>query len=290
MIKLSTLVEMLPNKVFQTPTGILVASQGPNVEDCDKRLVIPANKFHAIQIGTNASINLGASYPLNELSGKDRSDQVNLVLTELSIPNVRAQGIKTVRQYVKGFTTNCEGGFTAEMGTDFLSILAKDEPSKHYMNAQVPNRAPPKGKGKGKDKSKDDSATPVTEGLALHTPIFFPEDPYLQPEIPLYSPQQYWEDSVNRHFLPPDFRDHSKIRCAYNTDSIQYLYDGKIRHPTPKGQNPTLAGVLDVSPILRTSPNCRGRNGGVLQHVKPFFQHSNSELVQFNTSNVYTPA
>ena len=68
VIKLSTLVETLPNKVFLTPTGILVASHCPNVEDYDKRLVIPANKFHAIQIGTNANTNPGVSYPLNELS------------------------------------------------------------------------------------------------------------------------------------------------------------------------------------------------------------------------------
>ena len=66
---------------------------------------------------------------------------------------------------------NYGDGFTAEMSTELLSIFAKDEPSTHYMNAQVPTRAPPKGKGKGKDKSKDDSATPGTEGLALHTPI-----------------------------------------------------------------------------------------------------------------------
>ena len=83
VIKLSTLVETLPNKVFLTPTGILVASHGPNVEDYDKRLVIPANKFHAIQTGTNANTNPGVSYPLNELSRKDRSDQVNLILTQL---------------------------------------------------------------------------------------------------------------------------------------------------------------------------------------------------------------
>ena len=40
VIKLSTLVEAetLPNKVFLTPTGILVASHGPNVEIYDKRL------------------------------------------------------------------------------------------------------------------------------------------------------------------------------------------------------------------------------------------------------------
>ena len=90
---------------------------------------------------------------------KDWSDQVNLILTQLSIPSVTARDIKTVHQYVKGLTTNYEGGLTGEMGTEFLSILAKDEPPKHYMSAQVPNRAPSKGKGKGKDKSKDDSCS-----------------------------------------------------------------------------------------------------------------------------------
>ena len=230
VIKLSTLVETLPNEVFLAPTGIFVVSHGPNVNDYDRRFIIPANKFHAIQIGTHASTNPGVSYLLNELSRKGWSDQVNLILTQLSIPSVSAQDIETVHQYAKGFMTNCDGGFVAEMSTELLSILAKDEPSKHYVNAQVPNRAPPKGTGKSKDKSKDASATPGTEGLALHTPIFFPEGPYLQPDIPLYSPQQYWEDLVNGHCLPPDFRDHNKIRCAYNTDSIEDLYDGKIRH------------------------------------------------------------
>ena len=113
VIKLSTLVETFPNKVFLTPTGILVVSRGPNVNDYDKRLVIPANKFHAIQIGTNANTNPGVSYPLNEPSRKDWSDQVNLILTQLSIPNVTAQDIKTVHQYVKGFTTNYEDRLTA---------------------------------------------------------------------------------------------------------------------------------------------------------------------------------
>ena len=49
------LVETLPNKVFLTPTRIFVAPHGPNIEDYDQRLVIPADKFHAIQIGTNAN-------------------------------------------------------------------------------------------------------------------------------------------------------------------------------------------------------------------------------------------
>ena len=161
VIKLSTLVETLPNKVLFTPTGMLVASHGPNVEDYDKRLVIPASKFHAIQVGTHANINPGVSYPLNELSKKDWSDHVNLILARLSIPNVSTQDIKTVHQYVKGLTMNYDDGFTSEVSADFLSTIGKDELSKNYMNAQVPNRAFPKGKGKGKDKSKDDSATPA---------------------------------------------------------------------------------------------------------------------------------
>ena len=53
LFKLSTLVETLPNNVFLTPTGIRVASHGPKVEDYNKRLAVPARKFHAIQIGTD---------------------------------------------------------------------------------------------------------------------------------------------------------------------------------------------------------------------------------------------
>ena len=106
VIKLSTLVETLPNKVFLTPTGILVASHGPNVEDYDKRVLIPASKFHAIQMGTNANTNPGVSYSLNELSKKDRSDQANMISEQLSIPNVSTQDIKTVHQCVKGLTMN----------------------------------------------------------------------------------------------------------------------------------------------------------------------------------------
>ena len=47
-MKLSTLVATLPNKVFLTPSGVLVVSHGPNTEDYDKRLVIPADQFHAV--------------------------------------------------------------------------------------------------------------------------------------------------------------------------------------------------------------------------------------------------
>ena len=92
--------------------------------------------------------------------------------------------------------------------------------------------------------------------------------------------------------MTSDFRGHNKIRRAYNIDHIQFFYDGTIRHPTPKGQNPTHAGVLDVPSILRTHSNCRGRNGNVPERFNPFFQYSYShvELVRLNTHDVHTPA
>ena len=105
-----------------------------------------------------------------------------------------------------------------------------------------------------------------------------------------YSRDQYWEDSVRRQLLTPDPRGHNKIRCAYNTDPIQYLYDGTIRHPTPRGQNPTHAGALDVPSILKSCPNSRGRNNNVLERFNPFFQYSHLELVKLNMHDVYTPA
>ena len=146
------------------------------------------------------------------------------------------------------------------VSTELLSILANDELSKNYMNAQIPNI--PNGKGKGKDKSKDDSEIP------------FPGDPGLLPEIPLYTPQQYWEDLVRRRPMTPDFRGHNKIRCAYNTDPIPILYSGTIRHPPPKGQNPTLPGVLDVPSIFKTHQHSRSRDGNAPEYFNPFFQYS----------------
>ena len=131
------------------------------------------------------------------------------------------------------------------------------------MNAQVPNRAFPKGKGKGKDKSKDDSATPVPEGLDLFAPIYFPEDPLLPPEIPLYTRDQYWQDLVRKQFLTPDSRSHNKTRYAYNADPIQYLHDGTIRYPTLRGQNPTHTGILDVPSVLKSRTHSRGRGNNV---------------------------
>ena len=48
-----------------------------------------------------------------------------------------------------------------------------------------------KGKGEGKDKSKGDPGTPAPRGLELNISIEFPTGPGLQPEIPLYTTQQY---------------------------------------------------------------------------------------------------
>ena len=158
--------------------------------------------------------NPGVSYLLYELSKKEWSEQAGLILEQLSIPNVSAQDIKTVHQYVKGFTRNYGHGFTSEVSTEFLSILAKNELAKSNMSAQVPNRTSPKAKGEGKNKSKDDSVTLAPDGLDVLTPIDFPEDPSLQPEIPPYSPQQYWEDLVRKQPMTPYFLGHSKIRCG----------------------------------------------------------------------------
>ena len=62
------------------------------------------------------------------------------------------------------------------------------------------------------------------------------------------------------------------------------------RHPAPRGQNPTYPGVLDVPSILKAHKHCRGRDGNVLEHFNPVYQHSHLELVELNTNGVYTPA
>ena len=55
VIKWSKLVETLPNNIFPTPSGVIVASRGPNVDNYDKRLVIPADKVYAIHISMQAN-------------------------------------------------------------------------------------------------------------------------------------------------------------------------------------------------------------------------------------------
>ena len=91
--------------------------------------------------GTNAHMNPGVSYSLNGLSKKERFDQANLILSQLSIPGVSTQEIKTVHQYVKVLTVTTLGhGCTSEASTDLLSLLAKDVVSKRFMNAQVPSK------------------------------------------------------------------------------------------------------------------------------------------------------
>ena len=120
VIKLSTLVETLPNKIFLTPGGVIVASHGPNVDDYDKRLVIPANIFHAVQISTQANKSSGASYLLNGFSKKEWSEQATQILAQLSIPDISIQEIKSAHQYVKGLTaTSLDEGFTSESNTNF---------------------------------------------------------------------------------------------------------------------------------------------------------------------------
>ena len=216
------------------------------------------------------------------------SAQAELILEQFSIPNVLTQDIKTVHRYVKGLTMNYDHAFTSEVGTELLSILAKDELSKNYMDAQVPNRTVPKGKGKGKDKSKDDSVTPVPEGLGLLTPIGFPEDPGLQPETPLYSPQQYWEDSVRRQLMTPDYRGHNNIRCACNTDPIQFPY-------TTEPSDTLLPRKVRIRPsqeswtFHRSSRPTRTPEAETATCPNTSI-YSHLELVRMNANDVHTPA
>ena len=151
------------------------------------------------------------------------------------------------------------------------------------MNANVPARSF-KGKGKGKDKSKGDP-----RGLEIHVPMEFPTDPGLQPEIPLYTAQQYWEDVISKQLMTPGFTGHNKFRHTCNTDPIQFLRDGKVGNLPPRGQNPTFAGVLDVPSIPKNHKHCRSpRDGNVLEHFNPFYQYSHLELVRLRVSSYRT--
>ena len=277
-------METLPNKVFPTPRGVIVASHGPNVDDYDKRLVVLANKFHAKQISTQANKSPGVSYLLTAFSKKEWSEQAIQILAQLSIPEASTQDIETAHQYVKGLTmTSLDEGFTLESSTSFLSSLARDGITRNFMNANVPTRSF-KRKGKGKDKSKGEP-----RGLELHIPIEFPTGPGLQPEIPLYTTQRYWEDLRNKKLMPPDFTGHNKFRYTYNIDPIRFLRNGQIRDPPSGGQNPTLPGVLDVPSILKNRKHCRPpRDSNVPEYFNPFYQYSHLELVKLNMKLVYT--
>ena len=186
-IKLSTLVETLPNNIFLAPSGVIVASHGPNVDDYDKRLVIPAGKFHAIQISTQANKNPGVSYLLDGLSKKGWSEKASQFLAQITNPDFLTEKIQTAHQYVKGLAaTSLDEGFNSESSKSFLSSLARLEVTMNFMNAEVPIKSS-KGKGKSKDNCKGQQG-----GLEICTPIEFPEDKGLGPEIPLYTAQQYW--------------------------------------------------------------------------------------------------
>ena len=151
VIKLSTLLETLPNNIFFTSSGVTVASHGPNVDDYDKRLVIPADKSHAIQISTQAHKSPGASYLLDVFSKKEWSGKAIQILAQITIPDILNERIQTPHQYVKGLAaTSLDEGFTPESSGSFLSSLARLEITMNFMNAEVPIK-PSKGKGKGKE-------------------------------------------------------------------------------------------------------------------------------------------
>ena len=158
VIKSSTLVETHPNNTFLTPSGVIVASHGPNVDNYDKRLVVPANKFHAIQISTQANESPGVSYLLDGLSQKEWSEKAAQILAQLTIPETLTQEIQTAHQYVKGLAaTSLDEGFTSESSRNCLSSLARREIAMKFMSAEVPTRSL-KGKGKGKEKSEGEQS------------------------------------------------------------------------------------------------------------------------------------
>ena len=288
MIKL---VETLPNKVFPTPTGILVASHGPNVEDYDKRLVIPANAFHAIQIGTNANTNPGVSYPLNELSKKDWSDQVSLILTQFSIPKVSAQDIKTVHQYVKGFTMIYEDGFNSEVSKDFLSIHPCQRRDLKELHELHRSRTGHFQRERAKARTNPKMTLRLLSQRVWHSLLRFislgirislQRFRYIHPN----SIGKIWSASIS--CLPVS--EVTARFAALTTLTPSNISTTEPSDTLPRKVNPTHAGVLDVPSILRTHSNCRGRNGGLPEHFNPFFQYSNSELVRLNTHDVYTPS
>ena len=165
VIKLSTLLETLPNNIFLTPSGVIVASHGPNVDDYDKRLVIPADKSHAIQMNTQASKSPGVSYLLDGFSKKEWSEKAIQILAQNTIPDILTEKIQTAHQYVKGLAaTSLDEGFTSESSKSFLSSLARLGITMNFMNAEVPIKSS-KGTGKSNNKSKGQQG-----GLEICTP------------------------------------------------------------------------------------------------------------------------
>ena len=183
VIKLSTLVETLPDNIFLTPSGVTVAPHGPDVDDYDKRLVIPADKFHAIQVSAQFNKSPGVSYLLDGLSKEGWSDKATQILAQLTIPDILAEEIHTAPQYVKGLAaTSLDEGFTSESSNNSLSSLARHEITMNFMNAEVPIKSP-RGKGKGKENPRGQQG-----GLEIHTPIEFPRDLGLGPDSTVHRP------------------------------------------------------------------------------------------------------
>ena len=89
----------------------------------------------------------------------------------------------------------------------------------------------------------------------------------------------------------PDFTGRNEFRYTYNTDHIQSLRSGQAREPSPKGQNPSAPGVLDVQSIPKTHRHyCRlPRDYNVPEFFNPFYQYSRTELVKLSTNLLYTP-
>ena len=146
--------------------------------------VIPAGKFHAIQISTQANENPRVSYLLDGLSKKEWSEKATQILAQLTIPDILNEKIQTAHQYVKGLAaTSLDEGVMSESSRSFLSSLARLEITMNFMNAEVPIK-PSKRKGKSKAHSRGQQGG----RLEICTPIEFPGDPGLGPDSTVHRP------------------------------------------------------------------------------------------------------
>ena len=159
---------------------------------------------------------------LDGLSKKEWSEKAIQVFAQISIPDISTERIQTAHQYVRGLAaTSLDEGFTSESSTSFLSSLTRYEITMNSMNAEIPIKSS-KERGNGKENS-----TGQQSGLESCTPIEFPVDKGLGPEVPLYTPQQYWEDLVHKKIILPSFTGRIRFRYRYNTDRTQSLRSGK---------------------------------------------------------------
>ena len=151
-----------------------------------------------------------------------------------------------------------------------------------FTNAEVPTRS--------LKKARVGKSPRVNTVVWKSTPQLNSPRTRVLDQIPLYTAQQYWEDLGIRRMVLPDFTGRNKSCYTYNIDHIQSLRSGQAREPSPKGQNPTTPGALDVQSILKNHRHCRSpRDHNVPEFFNPLYQHSYTELVKLSTNLLHTP-